>query len=272
MNKRNIIQFGDFQTPIELSQKICNLVKKYNFFPETIIEPTCGKGNILIEAIKCFPNYKNAIGLEINKNYCDELSNKLKDKKNITIINENFFDFDWNNIIKNVNGSTLIIGNPPWVTNSGLGAINSNNLPKKENFKKLRGIEAVTGKSNFDISEYIILKLFDLFYNKDVFISFLCKTIVARNILLFLWNNNIKIELKLLLINTLLSASPVCLKTYELELVTLNTIDIAAFDVFTVVGTVVNDTVGRLLSTLIDVIAVAVPVLLWAPNADVPFI
>ena len=35
------------------------------------------------------------------------------------------------------------------------------NLPEKENFKRLSGTDAITGASNFDICEYIILKLIE---------------------------------------------------------------------------------------------------------------
>jgi len=38
--------------------------------------------------------------------------------------------------------------NPPWVTNSQLSALNSNNLPAKSNFKQAKGIDAITGKQN----------------------------------------------------------------------------------------------------------------------------
>jgi len=39
-----------------------------------------------------------------------------------------------------------------------LGIWNSDNLPPKSNFQKRRGFEAVTGKSKFDISEWMLLQ------------------------------------------------------------------------------------------------------------------
>ena len=92
------------------------------------------------------------------------------------------------------NGNLLVIGNPPWVTNSQLGRLGSNNLPIKTNFKGLKGIEALTGYSNFDITEYIWIKLIqELVYEKPT-IALLCKTSVARNVLQFAFDAQLKIS------------------------------------------------------------------------------
>lgn len=64
------------------------------------------------------------------------------------------------------------------------------NLPEKENFKRLSGTDAITGASNFDICEYIILKLIEKSIDKKVAIAMLCKTSVARNVLLELDRND----------------------------------------------------------------------------------
>jgi hypothetical protein len=85
----------------------------------------------------------------------------------------------------------LFIGNPPWITNSELSSIESTNVPEKANTKNLRGIEAITGKSNFDIAEYIIVRLLEVFNKKKCVFAFLCKTSVARNILKYCWKNEI---------------------------------------------------------------------------------
>ena len=82
------------------------------------------------------------------------------------------------------------IGNPPWALNSNLNF----NLPKKENFKSLNGTDAITGSSNFDICEYIILKLIEKSVDKNVAIAMLCKTSVARNVLLELDRNNVCVD------------------------------------------------------------------------------
>jgi hypothetical protein len=76
----------------------------------------------------------------------------------------------------------LVIGNPPWVTNSTLSTLNSQNLPTKANFKKAKGIDAITGKGNFDIGECITLKILDLFSRENGNFAFLIKNSVIKNI------------------------------------------------------------------------------------------
>lgn len=68
------------------------------------------------------------------------------------------------------------------MTNSTLSVLGSDNLPLKANFKGLKGIDAITGASNFDICEYIILQLINEYRDTNTIIAMLCKTSVARNI------------------------------------------------------------------------------------------
>lgn len=176
-------EFGDYQTPKYFAEIVCKLLRdKINVSPEIIIEPTSGIGNFLQAAINTFSDAKKFLGLEINPYYCDECKCRIPDKR-LRIVNENFFTYE---IEKNIsNQETLFIGNPPWATNSDLNY----NLPIKENFKHLIGTDAITGASNFDICEYIILKIIEKSVKKNVTIAMLCKTSVARNILLELDRN-----------------------------------------------------------------------------------
>ncbi len=181
-------EFGDFQTPFELSNIMVDILKGMNIKPNVIIEPTCGSGTVLLDAYNNFKPQKT-IGVEINDAYCNILLEKSDKNNNISVINEDIFT-SVEKIKTDVNRDDicLLIGNPPWVTNSELGSLNSKNLPIKTNFKNLRGIDAVTGKSNFDIAEYIILKLIETFRLYKAIYAFLCKTSVARNILKYCWN------------------------------------------------------------------------------------
>jgi hypothetical protein len=185
-------EFGDFQTPFELSVLMVDILKDLRLSPDIIVEPTCGVGNVLIKAQNSF-SPKKIIGIEINKNHCAVLRDKLNGNKEVLIFNKDIFTsfvFIKNEIISS--DVCLFIGNPPWVTSSELGSMNSKNIPQKTNLKNLRGIDAITGKSNFDISEYIIIKLIEEFnLNKSIF-AFLCKTSVARSILKYCWRNNLK--------------------------------------------------------------------------------
>jgi len=184
-------EFGDFQTPIELSHLMMNIINDNNIHPNVIIEPTCGIGNVLITAYNYFHPQK-ALGIEINREYCKTVSEITNENKNILIINDDIFvSFDALKKEINDNNICLFIGNPPWVTNSELSAAKSHNLPEKANIKNLRGIEAITGKSNFDITEYIIIRLLEEFKTHKSIFAFLCKTSVARNLLKYCWKNNI---------------------------------------------------------------------------------
>ena len=185
------IEFGDFQTPDTLTTKIIKILTKKNIAPTIVIEPTCGVGRILFAAYNKFKPEK-AIGIEINNSYTNHVISHLPPNSNIKIINKDIFS-SVNLISDEINGNdiSLFIGNPPWVTNSRVASIDGTNIPIKENLKNFRGIDAITGKSNFDISEYILLKLIEQFnVNKSIF-AFLCKTIVARNLLKWLWNKGI---------------------------------------------------------------------------------
>ena len=184
MDGNNKKEYGDYQTPDYFAIKVCDLLRNdLHLDPKVIIEPTSGVGNFLNAALSSFEKIKKAIGLEINPEYCDECRKHIGDKR-LQVINDNFFSYQ---IEKHIGDEeTLVIGNPPWAMNSDLNF----NLPEKENFKRLSGTDAITGASNFDICEYIILKLIEKSVNKNVAIAMLCKTSVARNVLLELDRND----------------------------------------------------------------------------------
>lgn len=80
-----------------------------------------------------------------------------------------------------------VIGNPPWVTNTQLAKLESSNLPKKSPQAHLRGYEAQTGKSNFDISESMIRDWFRWCASSGGTLAVICKTSVARKVLQWWW-------------------------------------------------------------------------------------
>lgn len=59
--------------------------------------------------------------------------------QSVVIEEGNFFDLDWKKIVDGLPRPLLVIGNPPWVTNSALAALGSGNLPEKSNFHNHRG-------------------------------------------------------------------------------------------------------------------------------------
>lgn len=195
VSEPNRAEYGDFQTNADLANKVAFHLTTKNISPEVIIEPTCGKGNFIIASLKHFSNLKKVFGIEIYKPYVWEskfnildfyLNNPIENKPEISIIQSSVFDFDFKKILPlgedSRRAEILIIGNPPWVTNSKLGSLNSTNLPKKMNFKNHSGLDAMTGKANFDIAEYITLMMIETFQNQKGSIAFLVKNTVIKNI------------------------------------------------------------------------------------------
>jgi hypothetical protein len=62
----------------------------------------------------------------------------------------------------------------------------------KSNFQGRNGIDAITGKSNFDISEWMLLRYLSWLDGSTGTIAVLCKRAVARKILLHIWTKKDK--------------------------------------------------------------------------------
>lgn len=181
-------EYGDYQTPVSFAKKVCIYLKDHRCIkPSAIVEPTCGVGGFLESSLLFGAG--EYYGIEINPKYCETCRKKISDNR-VKIINSDFFAFSSKALIKD-KSQILVIGNPPWVTNSTLSMLGSDNLPIKKNFKGLTGIDAITGASNFDICEYIILQLIDEYRDTNTIITMLCKTSVARNVFKELKRNNI---------------------------------------------------------------------------------
>jgi len=188
MTKKSIDkwQYGDFQTPIDLARKVVEVLKRnHGVAPDVIIEPTCGKGAFVLVSYEGFENAK-ILGYEINAEYVGVANSSLKgiSATGRVAINEgDFFNTDWTKILSELPGYLLIIGNPPWVTSSELGLLNSKNRPDKSNFQNRKGIEAITGSGNFDISEWMLLQHINWLSKREGAIAFLCKYAVARKVM-----------------------------------------------------------------------------------------
>lgn len=179
-------QFGDFQTPENLAKEVIEtLMRNHAIQPDVIIEPSCGKG-AFIRAAACGFSGSKILGFDINDQYVAEANSSVNgffSSNEIQINQSDFFDTNWEYLIKNLPGYILILGNPPWVTSSELGLLNSKNLPAKSNFQNRRGIEAITGLGNFDISEWMLLRYVDWLSNRQGMIAILCKYSVARKVM-----------------------------------------------------------------------------------------
>lgn len=185
------LKYGDFQTPPELTEKICDKLIELGIQPEIVIEPTCGVGNFLTSSAKRFQSAKSIIGLEINENHIKQI--RLQDPR-IWVKCQDFFRVDWEDFFKQIQDNVLVLGNLPWVTNSQQGTLEHQNLPNKKNFQNHQGLDALTGKSNFDISEWMLIKMIQCLHQRRATLAMICKTTVSRKILNYIYNQKLKIE------------------------------------------------------------------------------
>lgn len=194
--KARRIEFGDFQTPPALARHLVSLLRRQGISPSSLIEPTCGVGNFALAALDRFPTVRDALCFDIEQRYVDSVRASLRAREysaNIRASQADFFETDWLSLVKQLPDPVLIIGNPPWVTNSCLGTLDSSNLPTKSNFKGHRGLDAITGKGNFDISEWMLIRLLHALDGRDATLAMLCKTAVARKVLFYAWENRLSL-------------------------------------------------------------------------------
>ena len=197
MKEANTWEYGDFQTPCVLARKAIAHLKRFDteFQPKTIIEPTCGVGAFLFAAADAYMQAERVVGLEIEPEYLNVVRSELaarKDAGRFDIREADFFKMDWENFLADLPEPFLITGNPPWVTSADIGRLKGNNLPEKSNFQKYTGIEAITGKANFDISESMLTRNLKWISRHNGCLAILCKTAVARRLLRHAWKNSMK--------------------------------------------------------------------------------
>jgi len=188
------VEFGDFQTPLELASEVVSILDIDQY--KTIIEPTCGLGKFLCVCESKRNTPINIIGWEINPDYVKKANIELQNISNsndIFVKQQDFFEINWKKIKYQLSQPVIFIGNPPWVTNSELGRLLSRNLPQKNNFKSLTGLDALTGKSNFDISEWMLIKIAEFISKTSSAMAFLIKTSVARKLFTYICKNNLSV-------------------------------------------------------------------------------
>lgn len=186
--RRARVERGDWQTPLDLAEAVlARVASSLTRAPKTVIEPTCGRGAFLVAAARRFPRAQLR-GFEIDAGYVRASRRALaarSDGARARVRTADFFDVDWHDVVAGIDDDArpiLVAGNPPWVTSAQLGAIGSANLPVKHNARGLEGLDARTGKSNFDVSEWMILRLLEALEGRDATLAMLCKSAVARRV------------------------------------------------------------------------------------------
>ncbi len=181
-------EFGDFQTPRRLVKEVVACLRESGKRWDRLLEPTCGVGNFILGAVEghLLSDGAKVIGIELQQRHFVKACclNEHALGSQFDLFNTSIFNVDLSSQLEWPHkGKLLVLGNPPWVTNSELGALSSDNVPTKRNLKNLNGLDAITGGSNFDIAESIWLKLIDELKDEEPTIAMLCKTSVARNII-----------------------------------------------------------------------------------------
>jgi hypothetical protein len=174
------VAFGDWQTPQRLAHEVLGVVGRRLRRPRSILEPTCGQGAFLGAAVAAFPT-ATALGFDVCAEHVASARELLANSATIELAD--FFEVPWERVLDPLADPLLIIGNPPWVTNSTLGTLDASNLPRKTNFKRHAGLDAMTGKSNFDISEWMLIRLLELVRERRFTMAMLCKASVARRLM-----------------------------------------------------------------------------------------
>jgi hypothetical protein len=193
---KSIDEFGDFQTPRGLAGSVVALLRDAGISPSIVVEPTCGTGSLALAAMEGFRGVHQIFAYDINADHVATLKKSLRCRNGVRckVAQQDFFNFDWREFFAELQGEILVLGNPPWVTNAALGAIESDNLPEKTNFQNHAGFAAKTGKANFDISEWILIKLLEALDDKSGCVAMLCKTATARKVLRHAWYNHFNIS------------------------------------------------------------------------------
>ncbi len=190
---RNQAVFGDFQTPLELARIVAAFVKHEEPEIRTVVEPTCGLGSFLHAAAELLGKESSYYGFDINPEYVEAARSALRKVQAAKgdVACEDFYKMDWKGFFCQRSAPVLVVGNLPWITNAAMGVIGGSNLPEKKNFQGHAGFAAKTGKANFDISEWMLIRLIESLQGIPAAVAMLCKTATARKVLRHAWLNGL---------------------------------------------------------------------------------
>ena len=152
--------------------------------PARVLEPTCGSGAFLRACTAAFPA-ADMIGIEYQRERYGAALDALQDAHpRLTVCYANAYEIDYAALTWRANGPLLVVGNPPWITAAALGRGAGPVLqPPRSNPKRLRGLAARTGAANFDVAEFLLLKLLAELRAEPLQLAMLVKESVARNVL-----------------------------------------------------------------------------------------
>lgn len=188
--RRKHVEWGDYQTPPGLAGDVVRCLARTSAAPASVVEPTCGRGELLIAALGAWPGLRVARGVEIAREHAHEARTRvgaLGRARDVQVIEADAFATDWRALLERLPAPVLCLGNPPWVTNAAIGRARGSNLPRKHNADRVAGIAARTGTANFDLSEALLRAWIDAARGLEVEFAFLVKSSVARKVLAYAW-------------------------------------------------------------------------------------
>lgn len=150
-----------------------------------MLEPTCGSGAFLAAAARTFPAVREFVGVEYQRErYGGALAALQRDDPRISIRFDDAYAVDFARLPWAGDGPLLIVGNPPWLTTAALGRSGAHvPQPPRSNPLRLRGLDARTGSGNFDVAEFLLLKLLsELASAAPLALAVLVKESVARKV------------------------------------------------------------------------------------------
>lgn len=105
---------GAYYTPLPLAEMMVKLLAN-KVDGKNVLEPSCGDGVFLDALIKadCIKKYSSIDAVEIDTAETKKVEKRMKEYKNVKVINEDFFDFYKEN--KKNAQYDLILGNPPYI-------------------------------------------------------------------------------------------------------------------------------------------------------------
>lgn len=151
----------------------------------------------MLAAREGFPAAEQIVGVDLDGAHlerCRHLLDGTLDGSRMRLLKGDFFSLDWGSTLAELPSPMLVVGNPPWVTSSELGRLGSSNVPPKHGQRDHRGLDAVTGKSNFDVSESMLFSQLKWFDQRPGTVAALCKESVARKVLARAWYQNLPIS------------------------------------------------------------------------------
>ena len=183
---------GDFQTPRALAAMVLDRLDSLGIRSTRLFEPTCGRGHFVVGSLERPNPPQEIFGFDLQTEHLEAARSLLAGGfgAQVTLTEGDFFEVDLKKIPWKTKGPLLVLGNPPWVTTAALGRLDSANRPARISIEGLKGLDAKTGRSNFDLAEAVWIKLLTELDEPDATIALLCKTATARNVLRWMVQNS----------------------------------------------------------------------------------